>query len=338
MAAEPRDALDAAARSRVTVVIGESDTGKTSLVAALANALFSRDATVAIVDADIGQSEIGPPTTVGLGRVTRQLGRPADAEVVVLRFVGATSAARDLRATVQATGQLVDRARALGFERVIVDTSGLVRGDLGRRLKQAKIDAIAPDLVIALQRAGECEPILRVYEERADRLRVLRLPAVASARRRTAAERRRHRDQAFAAHFAGATDIVLDLSRVALRSPALFVGTPLSASELRRIEASMGSEIFWGERRGREVTVVTSSARGEPAVRALARELSVARVTARTLTDLVDVIAGLDDENRESLWLGVVRRVDFAARTMTVTTRAPRARVASVTVGRERSR
>ena len=117
MAAEPRDALDAAARSRVTVVIGESDTGKTSLVAALANALFSRDATVAIVDADIGQSEIGPPTTVGLGRVTRQLGRPADAEVVVLRFVGATSAARDLRATVQATGQLVDRARALGFER-----------------------------------------------------------------------------------------------------------------------------------------------------------------------------------------------------------------------------
>src|SRR5438477_8530412 len=125
-----RAVLDEVGDARVTVIVGASDAGKTTLVAQLAGELAARGGPVAIVDADIGQSEIGPPTTVGLGRVTRQLGRPADAEVVALRFVGATSAARDLRATVQATGQLVDRARALGFERVIVDTSGLVRGDL----------------------------------------------------------------------------------------------------------------------------------------------------------------------------------------------------------------
>ncbi|MGH7279683.1 MAG: Clp1/GlmU family protein, partial [Candidatus Rokuibacteriota bacterium] len=66
-------AAEAAAGVRVTLVVGESEAGKTSLVAALGNALIARGLSVAVVDADVGQSEIGPPATVGLGRVTRPM-------------------------------------------------------------------------------------------------------------------------------------------------------------------------------------------------------------------------------------------------------------------------
>ncbi len=48
----------------VCLLLGAADTGKTSLVLALANEL-SAQRPVGIVDADIGQSHIGPPTTVG---------------------------------------------------------------------------------------------------------------------------------------------------------------------------------------------------------------------------------------------------------------------------------
>jgi hypothetical protein len=49
--------------------LGAPDTGKTTLIEALAVRL-ANDHTVAIVDADIGQSHIGPPTTVGWAKLT----------------------------------------------------------------------------------------------------------------------------------------------------------------------------------------------------------------------------------------------------------------------------
>ena len=56
-------ALEAAARARVTLILGASDTGKTSLTARLAAALAARGERVAVVDADVGQSEIDRKST-----------------------------------------------------------------------------------------------------------------------------------------------------------------------------------------------------------------------------------------------------------------------------------
>src|SRR5438093_7460441 len=123
---DPAPALEAAAEARVTLILGTSDTGKTSLAARLAGALAARGDRVAVVDADVGQSEIGPPTTVGLGRVTGALARLADAEVLALEFVGDTSPVRYIRETEEATGRLVRRAMSDCFERDLVYTGGMV--------------------------------------------------------------------------------------------------------------------------------------------------------------------------------------------------------------------
>jgi polynucleotide 5'-hydroxyl-kinase GRC3/NOL9 len=213
-----RAVFEAAAEAAVVVVIGESDTGKTTLVTALANAAFARGGAVGIVDADLGQSEIGPPTTLGLGRVRRPLARPADAEVIALEFVGATSPAGDVLVTVVGVRRLLDRARADGLGQIIVDTSGLVAGGVGRALKQAKIDVLAPDLLVCVERAAECEAIAAPYRG-LRRPRVLRVPAAASVRARSADERRRHREEKLRAHLAPARPAALDLGRVIVRLP-----------------------------------------------------------------------------------------------------------------------
>lgn len=207
-------AVEAAAAARVTLVLGAGDTGKTTLVTGLASALAARGHLVGVVDADLGQSDVGPPTTVGLGRVRRPIASLAEADIVALEFLGATSPARCLRETGEATARLVARALAEGCERVLVDTAGLVEGDLGLRLKRIKIDRVRPDLLIALQRAEECEPILRLHE---GATAVARLPA-AVAGRRSQAERRRRRRRALDTHLAGAVSVVLDLARVTART------------------------------------------------------------------------------------------------------------------------
>ncbi|HEV8586087.1 MAG TPA: Clp1/GlmU family protein [Methylomirabilota bacterium] len=208
-------ALQAAARVRVTLIVGAGDTGKTTLTVRLAGALAARGERVAVVDADVGQSEIGPPTTVGLGRVTGALARLGDAEPLALEFVGDTSPARYIRETADATGRLVRRALDTGFTRVLVDTGGMIEGPLALALKRAKARAVDPDLVLVLQQRDESEPIARALEGGA-RPVVVRLAPSPAIVRRTATRRREHREHALRDYFAGAKAVTLDPARVRL--------------------------------------------------------------------------------------------------------------------------
>ena len=214
----PDAAVEAAARVRVTVIVGAGDTGKTTLAAHLASTLAAGGARVAIVDADVGQSEIGPPTTVGLGAVTRPLARLQEAELVALEFIGDTSPVRRIGHTADAAGRLVRRALADGFAHVVVDTGGFVQGALGLALKRAKLRAIDPDLVIVVQRRDESEPLARAIGG-AGRPAVLRVAASPAARRRTQTERRLHRDRALAAYLQSAASISVPLARVDVPAP-----------------------------------------------------------------------------------------------------------------------
>jgi polynucleotide 5'-hydroxyl-kinase GRC3/NOL9 len=227
---EWQGAIRRAAQVGVTMVVGEGDTGKTTLVTAIANTLLARRRRVAVIDADLGQSEIGPPTTIGLGRVRHPLRRLADAEVIALHFVGVTSPARNLLGTVVGTRRMLDLARAGRFPRIIIDTSGLVSGALGRTLKQAKIDVTDPDLLICLEHAGECDHVAAAYA--GGRPEVMRLPAATAARSRSAEARRRYRQGRLDAYFASARRLALDLRHVRVRGPG---GEALAAGPGSRV-------------------------------------------------------------------------------------------------------
>jgi polynucleotide 5'-kinase involved in rRNA processing len=76
--------LAGAREARIVLVLGARDTGKTTLVTYLAHALLADGGSVVVVDADLGQSEIGPPTTVGLGYLRGRVARLAAPEVAGL--------------------------------------------------------------------------------------------------------------------------------------------------------------------------------------------------------------------------------------------------------------
>jgi polynucleotide 5'-hydroxyl-kinase GRC3/NOL9 len=319
------------------LVLGESDIGKTTLVTSLANAFLETGGSVAIVDADLGQSEIGPPTTVGLGRPREPLDRLADVEVAALHFVGAVSPREHLAETVLGTRRMTDRALALGMDRVIVDTSGLVQGEIGRVLKQAKIDLVAPDLVLCLQRDGECEPILLPYAGDRPPI-VVRLGPIPDARRRPVEERRQHRQRAMGAYFASARPATLDLGRVVLREPALYAGPPLSLHETEALAALLEDAVVWAERRGRELAVVTPGRLQEAQFRGFMTAHPDVTLIHHSLDDFQDAVVGLDDGCRETLGVGVVRGVDFIKRAMLVETPVDPRAIASVRLGRHRIR
>jgi len=330
-------AVARAVEARMMLVIGETDAGKTSFTTFLASTLLERGLSVAVVDADLGQSDIGPPTTVGLGRPRLPVERLADAEVMGLYFVGSTSPQGHLLPTVLGTRVMAQRALRLGFDRVIVDTSGLVQGEMGRLLKQHKIDFVEPELVLCLQRNGECEHILRPYGT-GERPTILRLAPSGATRRRSQDERRQHRERSLQVYFAAARPIALDLSRVILRQPALYVGSPLPPRQVEELAAVLDDMVLWAVRRGNELVLVTPDPLKEPQVRQIQKRHEELGLANYSLDDFQGVLAGLDDARRETLGLGVVRSIDFAKQTMVVETPVPEADIVSVRLGRHKLR
>jgi polynucleotide 5'-kinase involved in rRNA processing len=154
-----------ATRARgITMLVGGLDTGKSTLARRIARAVLDEGLTAAILDADIGQSSVGPPSTVGLKLVRdpADLEPDALARADALAFVGTTSPQGHLLPLVSGSRLLLDHARAQGADMVVVDTTGLVSGVFGQILKFQKIGLLRPDLVVGLERGEELEPLLGV--------------------------------------------------------------------------------------------------------------------------------------------------------------------------------
>jgi len=326
-----------AAEVRVILIIGETDTGKTLFTTGLANSLLARGFRVGVVDADLGQSDIGPPTTVGLGLISQPVERLGEAEVVGLYFVGSTSPQGHLLPTVIGTKRMVEKALALGLDRVLVDTSGLVQGELGRTLKQHKIDLIAPDLLCCLQRSDECEHVLKPYAA-GRRPEVLRLAPGPAGRKRSQEERRQHRERTLQAYFHGARTVHLDLSRVVLKHPTLFVGQPLQSRQLEELSGLLDDMVLWAERWGSELLLVTPDPLKEVQIRQIARRFEDSLVVNLSLDDFQGALAGLDNADRETVGLGIVRSFDFAKQLLVIETVVPEASIAAVAIGRQKFR
>lgn len=146
-------------RSKLAMLMGSVDTGKTTLAIESARLALGSGRTVALVDADVGNSTVGPPACVGL----KVLRTPEDIEKVHtpdrLHFVGTITPARLVLQQVVATVAMVDKARTLA-DLVILDTTAVVSGVAGETLKYHKAELCRPDKVVALQRGGEMEPVV----------------------------------------------------------------------------------------------------------------------------------------------------------------------------------
>ena len=205
-------------RGRVVLLIGAPDTGKTTLCQFLVRMALEEGLRTAYIDADVGQSVIGPPTTLGMTLLERGELTPYP-EPSLLYFIGATSPARHLLPTVAGLRKLLDGSLRRGAEFVVVDTTGLVAGELGFSLKFYKVEALQPTDVVVLEREREVEHILRALRARAKPELHLLLPSP-QVIRRDQVQRQSYRLDRFRSYFLEATLREVELSRCVLINPS----------------------------------------------------------------------------------------------------------------------
>ncbi|WP_286879051.1 polynucleotide 5'-hydroxyl-kinase [Methanoculleus sp. UBA413] len=180
-------------------VIGSTNSGKTTLCRYLVDKTAAH-MRAAYVDCDTGQSTVGPPTTEGMVLYPLPPGLPGRAH---LRFVGSTSPGGHFLQTLTGAKRLVEKAAELGADATIIDSPGLVFGGVGIEFQVQMVDLLRPTRLVALQHGRELEPLLANFA-RHPAITIHRVPVSPAAVIRTTTERRRYREERFAAYFAEA--------------------------------------------------------------------------------------------------------------------------------------
>lgn len=177
------------------MIMGTTDSGKSTLARYLITQLLAEGITVSLVDTDVGQTSLGLPGTISLKAFSseRDLANFAPDRMF---FVGAVNPATRIPLIIRMAGRAVTECRRKS-DLVLIDTSGLVSGRIGEALKTAKTRAIRPERIIAVQKADEIEHILKLTGD----VDISRLAASGMVKSRGMAARVRYRERKYEDYF-----------------------------------------------------------------------------------------------------------------------------------------
>jgi polynucleotide 5'-hydroxyl-kinase GRC3/NOL9 len=211
----------------ICLVLGACDTGKTTLVAALAEQLVDRWP-VAIIDADVGQSHIGPPATVGWTLVDRRtMPHPTTVPqfdfsklaALGLSFVGDVTPTGHLLQLTKAIVRFVEQAGRAG-KVIIIDTPGFIAGAAAQVLWWTVQHILQPCLIIAVQQDNELSEILAGMRYGVAEIEVVKPPAGLPVK--SPEERKRYRQEQFRKYFGGSIIHSIELDKLAIQANRSF--------------------------------------------------------------------------------------------------------------------
>jgi polynucleotide 5'-hydroxyl-kinase GRC3/NOL9 len=196
------------ALSGTVILIGASDRGKSTLARWLVSSIAGRGSRTGWIDGDVGQSTLGLPTTINLSVADSQ-----EEPVPFARFfVGSTTPRGHMLPLLVGLQRLAEAAREC--DSLVIDTDGLVAAEAGgSALKEWQIELLRPDAVVAIQNAGELEPILGPLRRRSD-LPLHILSPASQVNRRSPEVRIRRRNERFRSYFEGASALSFPFSAI----------------------------------------------------------------------------------------------------------------------------
>ncbi|RLI35841.1 hypothetical protein DRO53_00190 [Candidatus Bathyarchaeota archaeon] len=231
----------------LTAVLGGVDVGKTTFTVYLSNRALASGLTVSVVDGDVGQSDLGPPCTVGSSQLSHPVFDLFFVKPERLVFVGSTTPSRVEENLVKGLRELCSFERRRS-KLVVMNTDGWISGGDAEGFKVRLVEAVEADVVVGLQSSQELESILSRLEGKVE---VVRLPAAPLVRPRSRSERRGLRWQAYNKYLMGASILNLKVSRVKVSgkpTPGAIVG--LYASKPERRLLGIGVILAWQRQRG----------------------------------------------------------------------------------------
>ncbi len=196
------------------LVIGATDVGKSTLCTYLVNKLLRCELSPHVVDADIGQADIGPPATIGRSAPADFISSLVDLPPAALIFIGHTSPSQVETKLIGGIQRLSNRGQ---HSLTIINTDGWVLDPEAILYKIKLIEAINPDLVLGIATGTELQPILS-----ASRARSMNIEASREVLARSRSDRREIRTAGYRRFLDGGKTRSIPLQGVNITLPNMF--------------------------------------------------------------------------------------------------------------------
>ncbi|MCL2358710.1 MAG: hypothetical protein LBH74_03740 [Nitrososphaerota archaeon] len=144
----------------VVLVLGATDAGKSSFCTYMLNKMVEAKCRVAVLDGDLGQSDIGPCASVGYAIATKPVVELYDLRYQNGYFIGVTSPPTAVTKTLEGLTAMMQEAVQRQADTILVNTDGFVVGNDAIRYKLSLIKALKPDVVVGVQIQNELETLL----------------------------------------------------------------------------------------------------------------------------------------------------------------------------------
>jgi polynucleotide 5'-hydroxyl-kinase GRC3/NOL9 len=233
-----RQLLALAIDKKVAVMLaGDTDTGKSTLSAYLANIALRSRRVPCIIDGDIGQGDLAPPASIGAAAVSRHITDLREITASLFEFVGSSSPAELENLVTIKLRSIFDRAWPLG-DICIINTDGYVRGG-GIQYKLMVARKLRPDAIVCF----ENPELLEAF--RGGPWQVLRAKPSNQASKSKHDRTSRRLDQ-FLRHIGGGSHAA-DLSQIKfIYTDRLFSSSELIKPSIRQLELENLNMMFVG--------------------------------------------------------------------------------------------
>lgn len=329
----PAEALAQAAllpTGATLLLLGPSDTGKTTWALDTARTLAAQGKAIAVLDCDLGQSEIGPPGTVGVALVRPEtadrLRALRDLPPLALSFVGATSPLRHALEWCAAACQMARIAKKQRPDLLLVDTCGWVQGQGAAAAKRALADLLLPQAVFAFARGTETDSLLRGFAH-ATLPALSRITPAPEAIRKTPAARATRRMARFAKTLEAAQEVTVPWDQAAFQNTRLGLGEPVPHHVQQFIGQSLRARTLHAEISPQDglLVVVHGETWDTHGLSLLETHFRTSRILVVPAQKWAGLYVGLLDSAGALLGIGLIARLDFGARTVTLLTPCRRA-------------
>jgi polynucleotide 5'-hydroxyl-kinase GRC3/NOL9 len=301
------------------MVVGAPGSGKTTFCLYLAGYFCRRGKRVAWIDADPGQSFIGPPAVFSLGLYSGSAELLKRKPPLMMGFIGNVSPVGHLLDAVTCLQKIYKKALELVPDLVLINSCGLVNGGAARELAYHQIDMLAPRYVIAIQQKSEVEHLVSPHAHRAGLL-IHRLPVSPDARVSTVEARKVAREQRFKEYFRGADFQDIALSDVGVHGPGLGTGERLGFRDINQLSKILNSIVIHAELSADRLFVITDGDYSEEEQYTARERYGVREISVIKRSELDYLLIGLNDDWNLCLGLGIIRDLDLKELTVRMVT------------------
>jgi polynucleotide 5'-hydroxyl-kinase GRC3/NOL9 len=316
----------------VATVVGTVDSGKTGFCTYLTNKLLQEKQKVAILDGDLGQSDIGPPCTVAYTFLTKPVTDLFNLEAKNAFFIGATSPSTAINKVIEGLTSLEKEILDNNPDFIVINTDGWVEGEDAVNYKAQLVKELNPDITFCIQHKDELASLLNSLEK----FQKIVVESPSAIKQRSREKRRSLRELGYIKYLKNAKVQSLPIGWLKIEANE-FLGlstTHENMKQTKRVYDFLGMKpLHFAEMKDRACMVIGRSRWiSEENIRKLEGILEKKIVVIRK-GDEEGLLVALYGDDRKFLGIGVLREIDYSRKTLKIFTPISE-RISIVALGR----